>query len=152
MTETVRAIPEGYHTVTPYLIAEDTDALIEFLERGLGATVIERHVGPDGRLMHASIQLGDSKLMMGQATGEWRALPTMLHLYVDDTDALFRQAVAAGARAIREPEDQFYGDRSAGVVDLAGNQWWISTHVEDVSPEEMERRMAAQAGADGSGG
>lgn len=149
MTETVRAIPEGYHTVTPYLIAEDTDALIEFMEKGLGATLIDRHDGPDGRMMHASLQLGDSKVMMGQGSGEWPAMPAMLHLYVEDTDALFRRAVEAGARVIREPEDQFYGDRSAGVEDPAGNQWWISTHVEDVSPEEMARRQARLEAAGG---
>jgi len=141
MTERVHPIPEGYHTVTPYLVVDDADGLIEFLEHGLGATLLDRHDGPDGRMMHAALQLGDSKLMMGQASSEWRAMPAMIHLYVEDADALFRQAVAAGARVLREPEDQFYGDRSGGVEDPCGNQWWISTHVEDIPAEEMERRQ-----------
>lgn len=143
MTQRVQPIPDGYHTVTPYLVVDDPDGLIEFLERGLGATLLERHDGPDGRMMHAALQIGDSKLMMGQAAGECPAIPAMIHLYVENTDALFRQAVAAGARVLREPEDQFYGDRSAGVEDPCGNRWWISTHVEDVSAEEMKRRQEA---------
>jgi len=141
MTKRARPIPEGYHTVTPYLIVDDPDSMIDFLERGLGAKLLDRHDGPDGRMMHAALQLGDSKVMMGQAAGEWPAMPAMIHLYVDDADALFRQAVAAGAEVLREPEDQFYGDRSGGVKDPCGNQWWISTHVEDVSAEEMKRRQ-----------
>ena len=141
MTKRARPIPEGYHTVTPYLIVDDPDGMIDFLERGLGAKLLDRHDGPDGRMMHAALQLGDSKVMMGQAAGEWPAMPAMIHLYVDDADALFRQAVAAGAEVLREPEDQFYGDRSGGVKDPCGNQWWISTHVEDVSAEEMKRRQ-----------
>ena len=141
MTQQARPIPDGYHTVTPYLLVDDADSMIEFLERGLGAKLLDRHDGPDGRMMHAALQLGDSKLMMGQAAGEWPAMPAMIHLYVEDADALFRQAVAAGAEVLREPEDQFYGDRSAGVKDPCGNQWWISTHVEDVTAEEMTRRQ-----------
>ena len=141
MTPKARPIPDGYHTVTPYLVVDDPDGMIDFLERGLGAKLLDRHDGPDGRMMHAALQLGDSKLMMGQAAGEWPAMPAMIHLYVEDTDALFRQAVAAGAEVLREPEDQFYGDRSGGVKDPCGNQWWISTHVEDVSAEEMKRRQ-----------
>lgn len=143
MTKTVRPIPEGYHTVTPYLLTGDADGLIRFLERAFGATLLGRHDGPDGRMMHASLQLGSSRLMMGQSNDDWPARSAMLHLYVEDVDALFRRAVEAGARVVREPEDMFYGDRSGGVDDPYGNQWWISTHVEDVTPEEMERRQAA---------
>ncbi len=153
MSDRVRPIPDGYHTVTPYLLVGDAEGLIDFLERGLGATLLSRHDGPDGRMMHAALQLGDSKLMMGQASEEWSPMPAMIHLYVEDADALFRQAVAAGARVLREPEDQVYGDRSGGVVDPCGNQWWISTHVEDVSEEEMTSRHegASETGAAGDG-
>lgn len=150
MPNPVQPIPDGFHTVTPYLMVEDADGLIAFLEQAFGATLRGRHDGPDGRMMHAELQIGDSRVMMGQATGEWPAMPAMLHLYVEDADAVFRRAVEAGARVVREPEDQFYGDRSGGVVDPTGNQWWISTRVEDVSPEEMERRMA-ELGTAGSG-
>jgi uncharacterized glyoxalase superfamily protein PhnB len=146
MPNPVKPIPEGYSTVTPYLMPEDADRLIRFLQEAFDAELLGRHDGPDGRMMHASLQIGDSKVMMGEAADQWPAMPAMLHLYVEDVDAVFRQAIAAGGRAIREPEDQFYGDRSGGLVDPAGNQWWITTHIEDVSPEEMERRMAAQGG------
>ena len=151
MTDTVRAIPEGFHTVTPYLLVEDALGLIEFLKTAFDARVVEQHLDDEGGLVHASLQIGDSRIMMGEARPpEWPAMPTMLHLYVEDTDTLYRRALEAGARTVREPEDQFYGDRSGGVLDPAGNQWWISTHVEDVSEEEMERRMARQKEEAGS--
>lgn len=146
MPNPVKPIPDGFHTVTPYLMPEDADGLIRFLQEAFEATLLGRHDAPDGRMMHASLQIGDSRVMMGQATGQWPAMPAMLHLYVEDVDAIFRRAIEAGGRAIREPEDQFYGDRSGGLVDPTGNQWWITTHIEDVSDEEMERRMAGQAG------
>lgn len=145
MASPVQPIPDGYHTVTPYLLVEDAAGLIPFLERAFGATLLGRYDSPDGRLMHASLQIGDSKVMMGQAAEQWPAMPAMLHLYVEDVDAVYRRAVEAGARSIREPEDQFYGDRSGGVVDPAGNQWWITTHIEDVSDEEMARRHEEQS-------
>jgi uncharacterized glyoxalase superfamily protein PhnB len=145
MANSVQPIPDGFHTVTPYLLVDDAAGLIPFLERAFGATLLGRYDSPDGRLMHASLQIGDSKVMMGQAAEQWPAMPAMLHLYVEDVDAVYRRAVEAGARSIREPEDQFYGDRSGGVVDPAGNQWWITTHIEDVSDEEMARRHAEQA-------
>jgi uncharacterized glyoxalase superfamily protein PhnB len=145
MASSVQPIPDGFHTVTPYLLVDDAAGLIPFLERAFGATLLGRYDSPDGRLMHASLQIGDSKVMMGQAAEQWPAMPAMLHLYVEDVDAVYRRAVEAGARSIREPEDQFYGDRSGGVVDPAGNQWWITTHIEDLSDEEMARRHAEQA-------
>lgn len=144
MPRTVKPIPEGYHTVTPYLLVDDAAGLIPFLERAFEAKLLGRYDAPDGRLAHASLQIGDSKVMMGQAAGEWPAMPALLHLYVEDTDAVYSRAMEAGARSIREPADQFYGDRSGGVVDPAGNQWWISTHVEDVSDEEIARRHEEQ--------
>lgn len=146
MTNSVKPIPDGYNTVTPYLLVDDGLGLLEFLERAFGAEVLGRHLDPEGGLMHAEIQIGDSRVMVGGAKPEWPAMPCLIHLYVDDTDAWYRRAVAAGARSLREPEDQFYGDRSAGVLDPAGNQWWISTRVEEVSEEEMERRLAEMVG------
>lgn len=143
----VRPIPEGHHTVTPYLIVSDVRAEIAFLERALDATNAHVSATPDGRVMHAEVQIGDSKVMLGEATSEWPPMPCMLHLYVPDVDRIYKQAVGAGATSLREPADQFYGDRSAGVKDAEGNQWWLATHVEDVSPEEMERRMAAPGSA-----
>ena len=99
--------------------------------------------GADGAIRHGEVEIGDSRVMLADATNESPAVPAMLHLYVEDVDAVYRAALEAGAESVREPTDQFYGDRMAGVNDAFGNQWWIATHVEDVSAEEMERRQAA---------
>lgn len=136
-----KPIPEGYHSVTPYLTVPGVDRLIEFLKAAFDAREIGRLLRPDGGVMHAEVMIGDSKVMMGEPGCEYGPRPANLHLYVEDTDASYRRALAAGAISIREPANQFYGDRSAGVQDPSGNQWWIATHVEDVSPEELERRM-----------
>jgi len=141
----VKPIPEGYHTATPYLIGHGTAELIEFLKESFGAQEKERHMRPDGAIMHAEVRIGDSIVMMGEASDEFKAMPTSIHLYVENVDAAYKRAVQAGGTSLREPADQFYGDRSAGVQDACGNQWWIATHVEDVSPEEMQRRQEAMA-------
>lgn len=137
-------IPEGYRTVTPYLVVTNAAQLIEFLKQAFGAKQMFRMDSPDGSIAHAEVTIGDSIVMLGQTTPD-RAMRAMLHLYVPDIDASYKSALAAGAVSVREPADQFYGDRSAGVRDAFGNEWWIATHVEDVSPKEMERRMAAMA-------
>ena len=136
----VKAKPDGYHTVTPYLTVEDLPQMLEFVQAAFGATVHEAIAGEDGKVRHAEVQIGDSKVMIGQARDQWKSRPGALYLYVDDTDANYQKAVAAGAKTLMEPSDQFYGDRNAGVEDPQGNYWWIATHVEDVSPEEMARR------------
>lgn len=138
----VRAIPEGYHTVTPYLTVDDLPRAIEFVEKAFGAKTYELLRDEAGKPRHAEVQIGDSRVMMGQARAEWPARPATLYLYVEDTDALYRTALAAGGKSVMEPVNQFYGDRNACVEDPAGNQWWMATHVEDVTPEEMERRLA----------
>jgi PhnB protein len=140
----VDKIPEGYNTVIPYLIAERAGALIDFLVQAFGARELNRMSMPDGSVGHAELQLGDSKIMLGEAGGEWKPVPAALHLYVEDVDAAYRAALAAGATSTAEPELQFYGDRRASVVDPAGNQWFIATHEEDVPDDEMARRVAAQ--------
>lgn len=104
-----------------------------------------------GAIMHAEVRIGDSRVMMGEPPCGIQPIPACLHLYVEDTDAVYRRALAAGATSVREPADQFYGDRNAGVKDPSGNSWWITTHVEDVSPEEMERRHAEMAEGHGGG-
>jgi PhnB protein len=140
----VNPIPDGYHTVTPYLIVPDVLGQIDFLKNAFAAE--ERSIARDGagRVMHAEVSIGDSVIMMGESNEELPPMPAMLHLYVEDVDAVYAQAVAAGATSLREPTNEFYGDRSGGVQDAAGNQWWVATHVEDVSEEEMMRRMQAQ--------
>jgi uncharacterized glyoxalase superfamily protein PhnB len=137
----VKPIPDGYHTVIPYLVVDDANAELEFLKSAFGARVVEVHHGPDGRMMHGDVIIGDSHVMMGQANPEWEAMRAMIHLYVNDCDSTYRSAMAAGGTSVREPRTEFYGDRNGAVRDPNGNQWWISTHVEDVSKEEMERRM-----------
>lgn len=141
----VKPIPDGYHTVTPYLIVDDVAGLTSFLEEAFDAEETFRMPGADGSVSHAEVRIGDSMVMMGQASEEAPAMPVMLHLYVENSDEVYRQAVAAGATSVREPADEFYGDRTAGVVDRFGNQWWLATHVEDVPFEEMQRRAAARA-------
>ena len=144
MTSNVKPVPEGYHTVTPYLTARDAAGLLEFARKAFGAVETCRMSAPDGAIRHAEVRIGDSMVMVGQARDEWQPRPASLYLYVPDVDATYRQAVVAGGRSIQEPTTHFYGDRSGAVEDSQGNQWWIATHVEDVSPEEIERRAKAQ--------
>ena len=140
----VKPIPDRYHTVTPYLTCSGVAKLIDFLKAAFGAEEIERSPGPDGTIAHAEVKIGDSVIMMGEPRGDKKPYNAMLYLYVEDVDATYKKAVAAGGKSILEPTTQFYGDRSGAVADHAGNQWWIATHVEDVSPEEMAKRAAAQ--------
>ena len=134
-------VPAGYATVTPYLCVSDPAKLIEFLQKAFDAQLLFKMDGPGGRIMHAEMTIGDSRIMLGQPE-PGKETHAMIHLYLADTDAYYARALAAGATSVREPADQFYGDRSAGVRDQFGNQWYIATHIEDVTPEEMERRMA----------
>jgi PhnB protein len=139
----VKPVPEGYHTITPYLVVPGAAKLIDFLKQAFDAREIHRMNAPDGSVMHAELQIGDSRLMMGEASGQFPAMPVGLYLYVPNCDELYRRAIAAGGTSIAEPKDQFYGDRHGGVKDPAGNQWWIATHIEDVAPDEMTRRAEA---------
>lgn len=141
---TVKPVPDGYHTVTPYLVVQDVAGLIDFLEQAFDAQEMVRMGSPDGSIMHAEMRIGDSMVMMGEAGENNPPMPAMLHLYLEDADAAYRRALEAGATSLREPEDQFYGDRTAGVKDDFGNQWWLATHIEDVTPEEMQRRAEAR--------
>lgn len=138
----VKPIPDGYHSVTPYLAIEGASTLLDFVRRAFGAQEHVRMDMPDGRVGHAEVRIGDSVVMLADAStsDSGRVMPGMIHLYVDDVDKVYRQALEAGATSLREPADQFYGDRSGGVADPAGNHWWIATHVEDVPPEELARR------------
>jgi uncharacterized glyoxalase superfamily protein PhnB len=139
----VNYIPDGYHTVIPYVVVPDVEALIEFLEQVFEVKDKQVAEGPDGNIMHAEVRIGDSVVMMGNAANS-EPFPGMLHVYVEDTDAHYERALNAGATSLRAPVDEFYGDRTGGVQDPFGNQWWFATHIEDVSPEEMQRRMQEQ--------
>jgi len=139
----VRHIPEGFHSLVPICVIKDAAKAIDFYKKVFSAEEKARYGGPDGVVMHAELKLGDSVLMLGEAVG---APVANLHacLYVTDCDAVFKKAVDAGATVKRPLTDQFYGDRSGTVTDPFGNEWTVSTHKEDVSEEEMQRRMKAQ--------
>lgn len=117
--------------------------LIEFLKQAFDAKETYRLPGPNGEVMHAEVKIGDSMVMVGEATDQWKPMPAAIALYVEDTDAWYKRALQAGATSVREPSDQFYGDRSTGVKDSAGNRWWIHTHIEDVPPDEIKKRAEA---------
>lgn len=136
----VKPIPDGYHAITPYFVVNDAARFIAFLKAAFGAEEQMVTTRQDGTIGHASVRIGDSMAMLGQASDQWKATPASMYLYVVDTDATYRRALEAGATTIMEPADQFYGDRNAGVIDAEGNTWWIATHVEDVSHEEIVRR------------
>jgi PhnB protein len=141
---TVKPIPEGYRTVTPYLIVTRAPEVIDFMKRAFGAQLLFQMANPDGSIGHSELRVGDSMIMLSSGREQWKPMPTMVHLYVEDCDAVFAKAVEAGAEVVMPLADQFYGDRSGGVKDVAGNYWWIATHVKDVSEEEMKRHAQAK--------
>ena len=146
----VKPIPEGYPRVMPYLIVDDGNAAIDFYTNVLGAKERMRMGGPDGRVGHAELELGESIIMLADEHPDMGARgpksvggsPVMIHAYVDDVDAVFQAALGAGATELRAPDNRFYGDRAGEFEDPFGHRWSIATHVEDVSPEEMEKRAA----------
>lgn len=143
----VKAQPDGYHAITPYLVVSDAARLIAFLTEAFGGRETERLDAPNGRIAHAEMRIGDSVVMLGEARDGHKARPCMLYLYVDDADAVWQRAVDAGATPGESPQDQFYGDRSGNVIDPCGNEWWIATRIEDVPPDELRQRAAALAGS-----
>jgi uncharacterized glyoxalase superfamily protein PhnB len=125
------AKPEGYSTVSPYLVVEGAQRVLDFLQRAFDATALRRYERPDGSIMHAEVRIGDSVVMLADATAEWPAFPSMLHLYVSDVDAVYRRALEAGGVSIQEPRQQEGDpDRRGGVRDPAGNGWWMATQME----------------------
>jgi len=139
----VKPIPAGYHSITSYLFVPGATRLIGFLKTAFGAKLLSCHSGADGRVNYALLKIGDSLVMLSEPRDPWKPMPCGIYLYVAGTDAAYARAMAAGGISLMEPADQFYGDRNAGVQDPSGNQWWIATHVEDVPPRELERRMQA---------
>jgi PhnB protein len=150
----VKPIPEGYHTVTPYLMFSGASAAIEFYKKALGASEVLRMDEPSGRIHHAEIKIGDSHIMLADEHPEMQALspktiggsPVSMHVYVEDVDAAVDRAVKAGAKLVRPVADQFYGDRTGGIEDPFGYRWFIATHKEDLTMDEIRRRAAAQRG------
>ncbi len=144
----VKAIPDGYHSITPFLIVEGADKAIDFYIRAFGAVQVYR-LEHEGKVAHAELRIGDSMIMVSEpmANSVYQdpksigGSPVGLMIYVEDADKVYQQAIMAGASAIRPVEDQFYGDRSGNLQDPFGHLWTISTHVEDVSPDEINRRF-----------
>jgi PhnB protein len=151
MANEVKPTPEGHRTVAPYLAIKSAASALEFYKKAFGAIETYKLVLPDGRVGHAEIRLGDSLIMLsdefpefgGKAPEALGGSPVSIHLYVDDVDAFFNRAVAAGARELKPIADQFYGDRSGQIEDPFGHLWWVATHKEDVAPAEMQKRVRA---------
>ncbi|MEU6880225.1 VOC family protein [Streptomyces sp. NPDC046712] len=137
----VQPIPEGYTSVTPWIIGHDTAGLIDYLERAFGAEDLGRFVMEDGRIGHAELRIGNGRLMAFDSPQGWDATPAFIRLYVEDAEAVHRQAVEAGGTSVTEVTHLFFGDKVGRVRDPFGNLWWIQTHIEDVDEEEMGRRM-----------
>jgi PhnB protein len=151
----VKPIPDGYHTATPYLVLRGAARAIDFYKQAFGAVELMRISGPGGHIGHAEIRIGDSPIMLADEMPEMGikspqtlgGTPVSVVLYVEDVDAVFNRATAAGAKAERPVQNQFYGDRSGSLEDPFGHKWHISTHVEDIPPDELQRRAAAAFGA-----
>ena len=145
----VKTIPEGFHNVTPYLYVRGATAAIDFYKSVFGAAEVVRMAGPDGRIMHAELRIGDSIVMLGDENPPMGMLSPQtvggyssgLHVYVENADAVVQKMIDSGAKVLRPIKNQFYGDRSASLLDPFGHLWSVATHIEDVSPEEMKKRM-----------
>lgn len=143
----VKPIPDGYAAVTPYLVAEDAAAFLDFLANAFGAVERLRVPMPQGGIGHAEVEIGGNVVMLSDAAPpDFPVTNSQIHLYVEDVDSVYAQALGAGATAVAEPSDQYYGDRIARVLDPCGNTWSIATHVEDVAPDELMRRIAEAGG------
>jgi len=147
----MKAIPEGYHNVTPYLYVRSAASAIDFYKSAFGATEIMRMPASNGKIMHAELRIGDSIVMLADENPQTGVMSPQtiggfsmgLLLYLENVDAVIQKAVESGAKLLRPIKDQFYGDRSGSVLDPFGHMWTVATHVEDVSPEEMRKRMTA---------
>jgi PhnB protein len=153
----VKPIPDGYHSVTPYLFIRGAGGAIDFYKKVFGATEIVRMAGPIGQIMHAELKIGDSIIMLADENPKMGAMSPQtaggisvsIHVYIENVDDVVQKAVDSGARLLRPVQNQFYGDRSGTLIDPFGHMWSVATHVEDVSPEEMKKRMAAARLPDG---
>jgi len=136
----VKPIPEGYHTVTPYITVDNAGEVMDFLKKAFGAQETFAMRDEQGNVRHGEMKVGTSMVMMGSSHDQYKARPGNFYVYVEDCDAVYKKALAAGGKSLSEPSTQFYGDRHGGVTDSQGNNWWIATHVEDVPETELEQR------------
>jgi PhnB protein len=137
---TVPSVRKGFHTVTPFLIVDGAERLVEFMKKAFNAKLDFISRDDNNRIIHAYVHMGDSVIMIADTMEGMKAQVALLYMYVDDADVTFNKAVAAGARVLKETGDQFYGDRAGGVIDEWGNTWWIGTQIEELSHEELDRR------------
>jgi PhnB protein len=139
-----KPVPDGYHTVTPYLTVRGAPKVIEFLRQAFGAEISHEPIKrPDGTIMHAQVTIGDSPIMIAEESEMAKATESSLYLYVPNVDSVYQRAIKAGGNSIMEPTDMFYGDRNGGVKDPSGNSWFIATHKEDVAHQELHKRAEA---------
>lgn len=143
---TVHFIPDGFHTVTPYLTVEGADRLLAFLKAAFDAEEVLCMKRSDGTINHAAVRIGDSMIELADAKADWAPMPGAIHLYVQDADATYQRSLQAGATSLQEPADMYYGERGAAVKDPVGNHWYIATRTEDLSPEELAEREVAASG------
>ena len=147
----VKPIPDGYHNVTPYLFVRSAASAIDFYKSVFGATETVRMQGPNGKIMHAEVRIGDSIVMLADENPQTGVMSPQtiggysvgLHVYVENVDVVMQKAIESGAKALRPIKNQFYGDRSGSLLDPFGDMWTVATHIEDVTPEEMRKRMTA---------
>ena len=137
----VKPIPEGYQNVIPFLNCTGADKVIDFCQKVFGAKVMDISKDDKGLIMHASIQIRDSAVMLSEGSERFPPQQSMLYIYVENCDEVYKRGIDAGGKSLREPTNEFYGDRNCGFTDPSGNQWWVATHVEDVSREEIAKRM-----------
>jgi len=143
-SKSVKVIPDGFHSVTPFLIAKGATDLIDFITNAFDGRVTSIMNGDNNIVIHATVQIGNSNIMIADEMENMSAMSGLLYIYVKDVDSVYRNAIDAGGVSIHEPKDEFYGDRSAGVKDTWGNQWWIATHIEDLSDKELKVKMEAE--------
>jgi len=160
MATQVRPIPDGYHTVTPSLVVGDVSRMLDFYKKAFGAREAHRMAGPDGRIVHAEVIIGDSRVMLSAECPDhgWRSPGSLdgndasLYVYVPDVDAAFNQAVQAGAKVMASISDMFWGDRTGEVLDPSGHRWRLATHIEDLTPEQIAQRGEALFAASAKAG
>lgn len=140
---TVKFIPDGFHTVTPYLTVQGANQLLEFVKTAFDAEEVLCMKQPDGAIRYAAVKIGNSIVELAEAKADGTSMPGAIHLYVSDTDAVYTRSLQAGATSLQAPADMYYGERGVAVKDPVGNHWYIATHTEDLSPEELAKREAA---------
>jgi PhnB protein len=137
------AVPEGYHSITPYLKLPNAERLVAFLKKAFGGIEKARLLRPDGALLHAEVLIGDSLVMVHEMPGHWKPKPSTLYLYVADVDATYKLAIEAGGASVSKPANMYYGDRVACISDVSKNNWWIATRLESAPIAEIQKRATA---------